>query len=358
MKFFLKLFLFAILISTGWNLYTSYMGKKTEDKKDQEELKRLNILIEEASSGDPEKEFQVALVYTNMAETKENREKALYWLERSAQKGFSKALTQYMQIVILQLKANPESVKAEKLKSIVGPLAKKGDPEAQFIMYLLSTLSLFDKDQGLKYLDASAKQDFVPALIDTAKLLMRGEETPASRGLIATGYIEKALKIDANNTEAKILLGANYFDHGEYTKLLEIYNDEFLDTIHDKNTKSGVYHMKGIVSYEIGEWDDAIKYSKEAIAIGDVKQAYLTLFLISFRRAENLKNSISSIEDSSEKDKAKERAVEILEESKKYVNEIQSDPETEEILVEKFNQPIDTIKNDLDFKIESVKEYN
>jgi tetratricopeptide (TPR) repeat protein len=86
---------------------------------------------------------------------------------------------------------------------------------------------------------------------------------------IARGLLDRAIKLDDNFTEAKLLLGDTYQTVGDYDKAMSIYNSALdqAQNLEDKNAIGDALFGIGYIHYSKGEHDQAYEYYKRVLVI-------------------------------------------------------------------------------------------
>ena len=86
---------------------------------------------------------------------------------------------------------------------------------------------------------------------------------------IARGLLDRAIKLDDNFTEAKLLLGDTYQTVGDYDKAMSIYNSALdqAQNLEDKNAIGDALFGIGYIHYYKGEHDQAYEYYKRVLVI-------------------------------------------------------------------------------------------
>ena len=86
---------------------------------------------------------------------------------------------------------------------------------------------------------------------------------------IARGLLDRAIKLDDNFIEAKLLLGDTYQTVGDYDKAMSIYNSALdqAQNLEDKNAIGDALFGIGYIHYSKGEHDQASEYYKRVLVI-------------------------------------------------------------------------------------------
>ena len=86
---------------------------------------------------------------------------------------------------------------------------------------------------------------------------------------IARGLLDRAIKLDDNFIEAKLLLGDTYQTVGDYDKAVSIYNSALdqAQNLEDKNAIGDALFGIGYIHYSKGEHDQASEYYKRVLVI-------------------------------------------------------------------------------------------
>ncbi|TCK18034.1 TPR repeat protein [Thiogranum longum] len=123
--------------------------------------------MESAEAGDPDAQYEVAIMYLNGRGVEQDFDATLLWLERAAENGSEQAASKLRRI------------KSQKKKfTATLKRAESGDSKAQYdigMMYLKGRGVKLDPDEGRKWLEKSAAQSNEKAKARLAILLIKGD---------------------------------------------------------------------------------------------------------------------------------------------------------------------------------------
>lgn len=133
------------------------------------------------------------------------------------------------------------------------------NPVAHFIR-AYAYLELGDTSLAIKNFQAAADQDqgYYAAYIELGALYS------ALKSPLATGYLQTAIRIDPNRAEAYYLLGMAYQEQEIIPKAIETYEKLLVVS---PDFKEGHYNLGYINLVYINDFDAAIKYFTQAIAL-------------------------------------------------------------------------------------------
>lgn len=143
--------------------------------------------------------------------------------------------------------------------------ASAGNPRAQFSLgknMLYGQSCSADAVKSMRWLELAANQNVPDAQYLLAIEMLSGARLARNED-VAMRWLQKAA--DANFPNAQLKLAWVYATHPDKTvrngKLAKIYIDKVSDEVFDKRT---VYEVKAAVAAELGDFESAVKWQKEA----------------------------------------------------------------------------------------------